>query len=168
MFAMMAFRTTCMWLGGKDVQSESPNLLSRLVACSLHEQTERANDDVKLWRCARKPHFTHIIDPLSHQTAKCIHTVIVAGPSNQQSITSSSSSYSSSPCHLSSLASPSRCPALFSLLKASRQPYAERCPPRACPLHVRARNLHLSCPLRGVQIQCRCSTAQRRALSWRS
>ena len=58
MFAMMVFRvlSTRVVSGEGKRNSESSHLLSRLVACSLHEQTERANDDPQRGKVRDFPH----------------------------------------------------------------------------------------------------------------
>lgn len=57
MFVMMAFETLDERVVEKkrDGNSESSTFLSRLVACSLHEQTERANNDLQRGKAREHP-----------------------------------------------------------------------------------------------------------------
>jgi hypothetical protein len=74
MFAIMAFQTPdeCVVAGKWEWNSECSDLLSRLVACSLHAQTKRANND--LWRGKlREPHTPHSYQLTFTSIRKSLH-----------------------------------------------------------------------------------------------
>lgn len=138
----------CMCSCGKGKRRGTRSLLiccrDLSPAACLHEQTERANDDLQRGKLREHPtlhsYFTKL---LSHRAESLCISQIKYSLSQTHLRSAITSSFS---CHLSSFPCPTSSSAVsypshgpLSLLLSSRKPYG---PPHACQVHAGASSLH--------------------------